>query len=423
MKPQYKQLKNGLNMIVVPMKDNPTVTVLTLVATGSKYETKENNGISHFLEHMCFKGTTKRPHGIDISRELDGLGAESNAFTGQEYTGYWAKGRAKHTGKLLDVVADVYLNSTFPDIEMQKEKGVILDEINMYEDLPMRKVHNVLGQLLYGDQPAGWTILGPKENIKNMTREDFVKYHKEHYVASATTIVIAGGVDAKKTFKDIEKKFEAIAEGKKHPKKKVVEKQSRPAVAVEYKKTDQTHLLLAFRTVARKHKDTRALSLLGGILGAGMSSRLFERIREKMGVGYYVRAYHDTSTDHGVLEVATGIANERVAEVITAILEECKRMILEPVSISELNKIKEYTIGTMQMGIESSDEIAQFYGFQQLLGNEYKTPQEYINEIKKLTSGDVQRVAKKYFTKDRLNLAMIGPYKNTETFVKLLTKF
>jgi predicted Zn-dependent peptidase len=420
MKPKIKQLKNGLTMIVVPMKDNPTVTVMTLVATGSKYETKENNGISHFLEHMCFKGTTQRPDGMDISRELDGLGAASNAFTGQEYTGYWAKGRAKHASRLLDVVADVYLNSTFPDAEMQKEKGVILDEINMYEDLPMRKVHNVLGQLLYGDQPAGWTILGPKENIKNMTREDFVRYHTEHYVAKATTIVIAGGVDPKKTFKEIEQQFAAVSTKKKHPKKKVIEKQSRPAVALEYKKTDQAHLVMAFRTVARKHKDARALSLLAGLLGAGMSSRLFERIREKMGVGYYVRAYHDTSTDHGALEIATGVTHERVYEVVEAILEECRRMITEPVSPAELKKIKEYTIGNMQMGIESSDELAQFYGFQQLLGNDVKTPQQIIKEIKALTAKDIQRVAKKYFTNERLNLAVIGPFKKADQFKKRL---
>lgn len=420
MRPKYKQLNNGLRIIAIPMKDNPTVTVMTLVEAGSKYEVKENNGISHFLEHMCFKGTVKRPKGIDISRELDSLGAESNAFTSQEFTGYWAKGRAKHFSKLLDVVADVYLNSTLPAEELEKEKGVILDEINMYEDLPMRKVANILNELMYGDQPAGWTILGPKDTIKKMTREDFVKYRSLHYVASGTTIVVAGNIEPREVFKEVEKQFAGISDSKKHTKKKVTEKQSKPAVAVEYKKTDQTHIILAFRAFGRKSKDNTALKLLVGVLGKGMSSRLFERIREQMGVGYYVRAYHDAATDHGVLEISTGVTNTRAEEVVIAIMEECQRMVDELVGETELKKSKEYIMGMMQMGLESSDEVAQFYGFQELLDKEMKTPQQVIKELKSVNAKDIQSVAKKIMKPDRLNLALIGPFKDKGKFEKLL---
>lgn len=402
------------------MKDNPTVTVMTLVAAGSKYEDKEINGLSHFLEHMCFKGTTARPHGIDISRELDGLGAESNAFTGQEYTGYYAKGRAQHASRLLEIIADVYLHSTFPAEELEKERGVILDEINMYEDMPMRKVHHLLGALLYGDQPAGWTILGTRENIKKMNRDAFVQYHRDHYVASSTVIVVAGNVEPKTIFADIQKRFAHIATSRKKSKKKVVEKQKDPQLALEYKKTDQTHLVLAFRTVGRMHKDAAALHVLAGILGQGMSSRLFERLREKMGVGYYVRAYHDMSTDHGALEIATGVTHTRIHEVVRAIIEECRRMIDEPVSEAELKKTKEYIIGSMQMGIESSDDIAQFYGFQQLLDATMDTPSQKIAHIKAITSKDITRVARKYLTAARANLAMIGPMKKGDTFIEMM---
>jgi len=185
-------LKNGLRVITVPMKDNPTATVLVLVEAGSKYETKKINGLSHFLEHMCFKGTTKRPKAIDISKELDALGSQYNAFTAQEYTGYYAKSDAKHFSRIFDVVSDIYLNSTFPNIEMQKEKGVIIEEINMYEDMPNRHVQDLIMKLLYGNQPAGWNIAGEKKNILKMKRDDFVNYKKAHYLPEATTIVISG---------------------------------------------------------------------------------------------------------------------------------------------------------------------------------------------------------------------------------------
>src|SRR6266850_72679 len=192
MKYSKKVLKNGLRVVTIPMKDNPTATVLVLVETGSKYETKKVNGISHFLEHMCFKGTAKRPKAIDISKELDALGSQYNAFTAQEYTGYYAKSDARHFRQIFDVVSDIYLNSIFPDGEMQKEKGVIIEEINMYEDMPQRHVQDLMMKLLYGDQPAGWNIAGEKKNILEMKRDDFVAYKEKHYLPEATVLVVAG---------------------------------------------------------------------------------------------------------------------------------------------------------------------------------------------------------------------------------------
>ena len=187
------KLKNGLRIIVVPMPQNKTVTVLTLVQAGSKYEPKKISGLSHFLEHMCFKGTTKRPTAMDISYELDALGAQSNAFTGHEYTGYYAKGDTKHFPQLLDIVSDIYLNSTFPEPEMHKEKGVIVEEINMYQDMPDEIADENLMKLLYGDQPAGWHIAGDIPTVQGMERNDFVGYRKKHYVASSTIVIVAGG--------------------------------------------------------------------------------------------------------------------------------------------------------------------------------------------------------------------------------------
>ena len=207
MKFSKKVFKNGLRVITVPMRDNPTITVLVLVEAGSKYEEKKVNGISHFLEHMCFKGTTKRSKAIDISKELDALGSQYNAFTAQEYTGYYAKSDAKHFKKIFDIVSDIYLNSTFPEAEMQREKGVIIEEINMYEDLPQRHVQDLMMKLLYGDQPAGWNIAGEKKNILNMKRDDFINYHQKHYLPEATALIVAGEITEKQVMSEVNKIF------------------------------------------------------------------------------------------------------------------------------------------------------------------------------------------------------------------------
>ncbi len=415
-----KVLKNGLRVVTIPMKDNPTVTVLMLVATGSKYEQKRVNGISHFLEHMCFKGTAKRPKAIDISRELDALGSQYNAFTAQEYTGYYAKAEAKHFKQILDVVSDVYLNSSFPLLEIEKEKGVIIEEINMYEDMPQRHVQDLMMSLLYGDTPAGWNIAGEKKNILQMKREDFVKYKKEHYVPKATVIIVAGKVTENEVLKEVNKIFEDIKNTKKTGKLSTKDIQSKPKALLKFKETDQTHFVLGMRSFDLFNKHNPVLSVLGGVLGGGMSSRLFQKLREDMGVGYYVRAYNDTYSDHGFFQISAGVDNKRVHEVIEAVLEECKNLKNTEVSLEELNKVKECLIGNMKLGLESSDDIANFYGGQELLKGEIKSAEEKARDIRAVTSKQIQDLAKKIFKNESLNLAMIGPFKDSKSFLKIL---
>lgn len=406
--------------MTIPMKDNPTATVLVLVEAGSKYETKKVNGISHFLEHMCFKGTTKRPKAIDISKELDSLGSQYNAFTAQEYTGYYAKSDAKHFSKIFDVVSDIYLNSTFPEIEMEREKGVIIEEINMYEDMPNRHVQDLMMKLLYGDTPAGWNIAGEKKNILNMKRDDFVNYKKAHYLPEATVLIVAGAVTEKEVMKEVNKIFRTVKRGKKINKLKVKEIQKKPEVLINFKKTDQTHFVLGVRTYDLFSKKNIALAVLGGILGGGMSSRLFQKLREEMGVGYYVRAYDDAYTDHGFFQISAGVDNKRIEEVIKAVLEECNKLRKEEISTEELNKVKEYLIGNMKLSLESSDDIANFYGGQELLKRELKNAEEKAGEIRKVTAKQIQILAQAIFQNKKLNLALIGPFKEEKKFLKLL---
>jgi len=420
MKFTKKILHNGLRVITVPMKDNPTATVLVLVEAGSKYETKKINGLSHFLEHMCFKGTIKRPKAIDISKELDALGSQYNAFTAQEYTGYYAKSDARHFNQIFDVISDIYLNSTFPEVEMQKEKGVIIEEINMYEDMPNRHVQDLMMQLLYGNQPAGWNITGQKRNILNMKRDDFVKYKKMHYLPEATVIIVAGQITEKNVLKEVNKVFAKIPRGMKAKKLKTKEIQRKPEILVSFKKTDQTHFVLGVRSYDLFDKKNAVLSVLAGILGGGMSSRLFQKLREEMGVGYYVRAYNDAYTDHGFLQISAGVDNRRINEVIKAVLLECKKLKNHKISGEELNKVKEFLIGNMKLSLESSDDIASFCGLQELLKHEIKKVREKADEIKEVTVNQVQTLANHIFKNNRLNLALIGPSKSKVKFLKIL---
>ena len=414
------KLKNGLRFITVPMKDNPTVTVLVLVETGSKYETKAKNGISHFLEHMCFKGTTMRPSAHAISAELDGLGAQYNAFTGQEYTGYYAKSDAKHFKKIFDVVSDIYLNSTFPEAEMQKEKGVIVEEINMYEDMPHRHVQDLFMELLYGDQPAGWNIAGTRDNVRAMTRDDFVSYKKSHYVPKATTVIVAGKVNASDVAKEITRVFGATKSGAKSDKLKTKDVQVKPAALISYKKTDQTHLVVGVRGANVYDKRNAAFTLLATILGGGMSSRLFIKLREELGVAYYVRASNDNYTDHGAFQISAGVSNDRVQEVLTEILAECKRMTTELVSKTELEKAKEYLVGNMKLELESSDAWANFYGGQEVMRKKIQSPDDIEKRIRRVTAKEIQKIAQDIFVDRNLNLALIGPFEDSMTFLSKL---
>lgn len=413
-------LDNGLRIILAPQKEGMAVTVSVLVEAGSDYESKEINGISHFLEHMVFKGTAKRPTTLDISSELDSIGAIYNAFTSSEYTGYFAKARANHFEKILDILSDMYLNPLFDPAEIEKEKGVIIEEINLSEDQPMRRVWDVLGELMYGNQPAGRRTLGTKENIQKMARDNFLAYWKERYLPQSTVVVVAGGFDESRVVEEIKKHFGGMPAGEKIEKVKTFEKQDRPAVSVKFKDSDQSHLVLGFRAFDLFDERKYSLGILGDILGGGMSSRLFQKIREEMGAAYYVRAGSDLSADHGYFAVSAGAGNNKLNPVIEAIMGELKKITIEPVSEKELSQAKEHIIGNTILELETSDQLAGFYGEQEIAGREIKTPEEIIKKIEAVSAEDILAVAKEIFKNEKMNLALIGPFKESEPFEKLL---
>jgi len=418
----YKKiiLDNKVRLITVPMVDSLTTTILVLVEAGSKYETKEINGISHFLEHMCFKGTKKRPKSIDISSELDSIGAVYNAFTSMEYTGYFAKARPDHFDIILDVVSDIYLNQIFDPQEIDKERGVIIEEINMYEDLPMRRVQELFTSLLYGDQPAGWDIAGRKEVIKKLTRDDFIKYQKEHYLGQSSLVVVVGKFNESEVGEKIKQAFSSLRVGKKISKIKTIEHQEKPEVLLKFKETDQTHLVLGVRTFDIFDERRYALDVLADILGGGMSSRLFQKIREEMGAAYYINTEADFYTDHGYLAVSSGIDHNKIEAVIKAILEEFRKIIEKPIEDKEIQRAKEHLIGRLIIGLETSDQLAGFYGGQEIITREILTPKEIIKKIQAVKKEEIKEVAFEVFQNQKLNLAIIGPFKEKERFEKIL---
>ena len=414
-------LPNRLRIITIPTKGNPSVMVLVVVETGSNYETKAQNGLSHFLEHMCFKSTTKRPRASLIAKELDELGAQNNAFTGNELTGYYAKAAKRHFPKLFEIISDLYLNPTLPAEDLEKERGVILEEISMYEDLPQRKVWEVLSKLMYSDAPAGRPILGPRENIKRFTRKDFVDYRSKHYVASKTIVIVAGDISEQAVLREVKKHFKDIPRHKRISKPAVIEKQKFPGLLIHRKKTDQTHMVMAFRAYGADDKRAPALTLLAEILGKGMSSRLFTKLRDEMGACYYVRAGSDEYTDHGIFTISTGINVSRTKEVLKVLLEECNNLVKTPVSEMELQKAKEHNIGHLYMNLETTDSIAEFYAGQEVSAKKLKKPAELEKEVRKVTPKDIQKVAKDIFKNNKLNLAIVGDISDQKSIKKVLT--
>ena len=417
---QKTTLKNGLRIITVPQKDALATTFLVLVEAGSKYETKDISGLSHFLEHMCFKGTAKRPRAINIASELDALGAEYNAFTSQEYTGYYAKVESHKLDKALDVVADIYLNPVFNVEEIEKEKGVIIEELNMYEDLPMRKVQDVFMELMYGDQPAGWDVGGRKEVIRVLNKDNFLKYRGEHYLAQSTLIVVAGAFDEKDVLQKIEKEFSNMPQNTKGKKLVVLESQKIPALKVREKDLDQMHLVLGCRAFSLHDPRRFALDVLADVLGGGMSSRLFQRVREELGAAYYVKASADLFTDHGFCAVSAGIELSKLTLVVEAILQEMKKLSDQLVGEEELRKAKNHLIGKIILGLESSDALASYYGGQEILGESIVTPQELIEKIEAVTADQLKSLSGEIFKDEKLNLAIVGPVKEGASLEKVL---
>lgn len=414
------RLKNNLPVFLIKMPQSKTATVLVMYKTGSRYEDRKTSGLSHFLEHMFFKGTEKRPNTLVLSAELDSVGAEFNAFTSKEYTGYYVKIPKNKIGVAVDVLSDMLTGSKFDSEEIEREKGVIIEELNMYEDNPRMHIEDVFENCLYGDTPAGWDTIGFKENILGFKREDFIKYFNSQYGTKSMAIFLAGNFSEKEIKKTLEDGFFKVPKNNYKNKIKVIEKQTKPILKIKKKKTDQITLSLGFRAFPANHKDETALKLLSIILGGSMSSRLFIELRERRGLAYFVRASTEFYTDSGYIVVSAGVPKIKLEESLQVILSEYQKLKEELVDPKELKRAKDLLAGKIIVGMEGTDDFTSWYGQQFITRNKFLSPEETLKNFKKVSAQDIQRVAKKLFNNNGLNLAIIGDIKDSKKISNIL---
>jgi predicted Zn-dependent peptidase len=412
-------LSNGLKLITAPIAGTKTVTALIMFGTGSKYESLSVSGLSHFLEHMFFKGTKRRLTAQKLSSDLDALGCEYNAFTSKEFTGYWIKIDSTRIAAALDILSDMLLHSEFSSKEINKERGVIVEEINMYHENPMMYIEEVFESCLYGETPAGREVLGPKSNINAFKRQNFLNYYTAQYGANSAVLCLAGNVDEKITHL-AEKYFGKMGKAAFKEKIRTPDTQRAPSVKIHYKEGNQAVMSLGVRAYDTYHEDKVILKLLSVILGGSMSSRMFTEVREKRGLAYSVHTSVECYTDTGYLTTFAGIPVGKEEQAVKVILAEYKKMRTKLVSKEELKRAKDLIKGRTVIGFESSDNVASWYGQKAVLKENLVTPEEYFAKIDKIKAEDIRRVAKDIFKNEKLNLAIIGPFQREEDFEKIV---
>ncbi len=415
-------LNNGLRVLLFPMKNTEAVTLLFLAGTGSKYETKKLNGISHLLEHLIFRGTKSYPKPTNISRALDEIGGFYNAFTDKEVLGIIFKAGVENFNLISKILAEMVSNPLLSEEGLVREKKVVIEEINMIEDNPQVLILDLWETLLYGDQPAGWLISGSRATVNNISRKDLFNHLKNSFAARNSVLVIAGDIKEKNMTRAVQKNFSVLSSRKRFQKRRVTEDQRRPGLLLHLKKTDQTHFCLGVRTagISAFSEKKYVLAIIASLLGGMMSSRLFIEIREKRGLAYYIRTFCEHYTDNGYLVTHAGLNNEKVIEAVEIICREYQRLKTEKVNDQELAKAKENLRGRLRLGLETSDSFASFFGLQEIINKQVLTPSQQWQKIAKISPDDILKVAKQVFRTENLNLAMIGLHCREEKIRSIL---
>jgi predicted Zn-dependent peptidase len=417
---QRNVLSNGLRVLTAPLDHAQSVTCYIMLAAGSRYENETNRGIAHFAEHMFFKGTERRPTAKDIALEVDRFGGEFNAFTSKEYTGYYIRCAGEQRDQALDVLVDMIRNSKFDSEELEREKGVIIEEMNMYFDTPRDYVSSVYDELLFGDNPLGWETLGTKETITATTRETFIDYLTNWYKPARMVVGVAGmtGDDLLPRLEELLGDIDPGDTGTPEP--AAVEHSPTPKVRIHAKDSDQANVCLGVPSYPIDHPDRYALQLLGTVLGTGMSSRLFLEVRERRGLAYYVYAVNSSYTDSGTLVSQAGVDLKRADEAVGVIAKEFKRMADESVPADELEKARALAKGRFVLQTESPNGLLLFGLRREVLEGAAAEPSELLAGLDAVTVEDVQRVAQDVIGNEGLRLAMIGPFDDAAPFEQLL---
>ena len=413
-------LSNGLTILEVPSKDAESVVVDIFVKTGSRSESPEENGISHFLEHFLFKGTAKFPSALDISSLVDSIGGEMNANTGKEHTQYFIKAAAKHLPLIFEVLTDMIQSPLLDAEELEREKNVIVEEINMYKDTPMAEIDNILEGLMWPHDALGRDIAGTRETVMRFTREMFVRYIAAHYQAPNIIIGVSGKYNQRSLHALIKKHWVDVPKKRFHRWLPARDVQSSPRLKVSFKATEQAHLSIGFKAYPYGDKRNSAAAVLGAVMGGGMSSRLFMEVRERSGLAYYVRAYPGSYQDTGAFTIGSGVQVDKTAKAISVILEEAKKLKYIPLHEQELQKAKEYIKGKTTLALEDNQVRLDWILERCAFFKNIETPEEAFARLDRVTSQDVLRVANELFQPTTMSMAIIGPFKDERMFKPLL---
>ncbi|MBU1915626.1 insulinase family protein [Patescibacteria group bacterium] len=417
---QHK-LKNGTRVITIPHADTAAVTVLALYEVGSRYENAALSGASHFIEHLMFKGTRRRPTTLDISRDLDSVGADYNAFTAKDYTGYYIKLQSGRFELAADMLQDMIYHSLFRTRDVTSERQVILEELRMYEDNPLMLVEELVEEELYRGSPLGQRIGGTVESVKGLTPVDLINYRNCYYVPARTVLAVAGKFDEAQVIETLEKTFgRSISHGRPRPFQRFNKAQAgfrKPRVKVLERDTEQVQAALAFPAFGYFDRELPAAKVLAVILGGTMSSRLFTSVREREGLCYFIRATANAYQDIGDFTIQTGLAKDRVDHALRLIMSELSRIRDKFVSAEELSRAKEYIRGRTLLALEDSSHQADWYAKQELLLQHVQTPEQKITNIMAVTRADIRRVAQRIFNRRHLSMAIIGPLKDDRQLI------
>ena len=412
-------LKSGLPVLSASIDGTASVTVMVFAGAGSRYEKQEERGISHFLEHMFFKGGNKYKNTKEVSVAIDGIGGEFNAFTGKEYAGYYVKVASEHAEMACDVLSDMLVNATFPTEEIEKERGVIIEEERMYQDTPMYRAGWDFELLLYGNCPLGWDTIGTEDLIRNVTQEQFQAHKDLLYTPDNLVVTMAGAMDHATAEGLSEQYFGEIggSKGREFPKFEAYDDKK---VFLRNKNTEQSHIVLGVPGISSQDDDHFAHKLLAIIMGGNMSSRMFLNIREAKGMCYYIATETDSYLDAGALTTRAGVDQTRLHEAIESIKHEYLEVAANGITDEELSRAKEYFKGKSVLSLEDSEELAHFYGKQALLHPEVKDLSGYIQEVEKVSKEQVNALASRLLTPENMRLVVIGKEDNEAKLEELL---
>lgn len=423
MKHNLSKLDNGLRVLTIEMPSLASLTVTVWVKTGSWKETDRIAGLSHFLEHMVFKGSKKRPSAKEIAEAVDSIGGEFNASTSKDWTNFYIKARNRNLERAIDVLSDMVLNPLLKIEDIEREKGVITEEIRMYEDTPLYRIGDVFEQLALSPGPLGRDIIGSEKTVNALKKNDFLRYRDTHYYAENFLVTVAGGIKEKEVISLASKYFESVPTIKgrvEEPKISIIQK--KPRVKLHSKKKEQAHFIFGYLAEGRGYKGRFAQAVVSAILGGGMSSRLFTQVREKRGLAYSIRTSIDRYQGVGYIGTYAGVDVKRVGEAVKVVLAEHQKLATYESTLAkgELDKAKEYLKGHLALALEDTKDVNSFFAENQLFLNKVETPEEVFANIDKVSSGDVLTEARRLFRPEKLNLAIIGPYDNQERFEKII---